>query len=632
MSGSISPGKSPPRSVLLVSSLSGFAGLLLGLGFAAGTALAQPATPAGAPPASPAPPGAESLLQDNTVFEGWYVVRQGDTLRGISQRYLGEEARWEENWRLNPFIVDPDRLKPGQRIRVLFRRLPEDGALLAKISNVVEGQQLPLPWENSRLFDLLRSRDGVRTQKRSSAALLFADRSELKVTEESLVFLEQVPAQAGRGSRDVIDISVGQADLEGQSVKASRGDIEIVLGNVKAQPRSDASGKVYTRARRPPEGGAQMMVYEGEGEVAAAGAKVALTRGTGSATAEGKPPGPAEKLLEAPGLLEPAAGAEVRQPRPTLRWSAVAGAVSYTLELCQDAACGRLLDRRLGLAEGSFRPAENLALATYFWRVTAVSASGLDGYPAVAQPFTVTSQSEDEVLPTVRLRVEGPHLAPRYGLNTDYILGKEARLGVIAIDDSGPPRVTCTLDGQPVSDAAWRGPWAIGRHHAGCQAYDEAGNRGELATFEFVYDVAAPTLVWGVEGEGPRGSLELGPAVALPRQNARRVFENDDPHSFWPWHHQNLVVEDDTRQLLLRPSRPLRLTFAGQEVELGPGKGLWILADDAVCRSIMELDYELELEIAGGLFRKHFVGKLRIEVKDWVDNAAGVELPLVSHR
>lgn len=605
-------------------------GLLLAL-LAAGAALPAAAQSPAAPPAASSS-ALPALLEENATFEGWYVVRAGDTLRAITVRYLGEESRWEENWRLNSWIPDPDRLKPGQRIRILFRRLPEDGALLAQISNVVEGQQLPLPWESSRLFDLLRSRDGVRTQKRSSAALLFADRSELRVTEESLVFLEQIPARDGRGSRDVIDIEVGQADLQGKSTKASRGDIEIVLGDVKAQPKTDASGQVHTRARRPSKGGAQMMVYEGQGEVSAAGAKVQLDRGTGSATEEGRPPGPAEKLLEAPRLDEPAAGAELPRPRPELRWSPVDGAASYTLELCRDAGCAQLAERIAGLAATSWRPPVALAKGQLHWRATAVSPSGLDGYPAETRGFTITSDREDEVLPTVRLQVDGPHLAPRSGLNSDYILGREARLGVVALDESGPPRVVCSLDGAPVGEAAWRGPWTPGRHQAGCQAFDAAGNRGELATFEFVYDVEPPALQWGIEGEGPRGSLALGPPDDLPRQPARREIETDDPHSLWPWHQQTFVIEDDVRQLVLRPSRPLRLSFAGEQIALGPGKGLWILADDAVCRSIMELDYSFELEIRGRFFRKHFAGRLRIDVKDWVDNAASADLPFESLR
>lgn len=577
-------------------------------------------------------PQTDSLLQDNIVFEGWYVVREGDTLRGITLRYLGDETRWEENWRLNSWIPDPDRLKPGQRIRILFRRLPEDGALLSQISNTVEGRQLPLPWQESRVFDLLRTRDGVRTQKSSSAALVFADKSELKVTEESLVFLERIPAQADRGARDVIDIEVGQADLEGRSAKASRGDIEIVLGDVKAQPRTDASGQVRTRARRPTAGGAQLMVYEGSGEVAAAGQKVQLGRGTGSAVQEGKAPGPAEKLLDAAGLEEPAAAADLPRPRPVFRWSAVPGAVSYSLELCRDLPCSQLIERHGGIPENRWQPVAKLPMAAYHWRVTAVSPSGLDGYPSEVRAFSITSDQEDEVLPTVRLRVEGPHLAPRYGLNTDYILGKEARLGVVALDDSGPPRVVCSLDGQEVDDAAWRGPWAPGRHTAGCQAYDAAGNRGELATFTFVYDVEAPTLIWGVEGEGARGSILLAQGPSLPRQPARYQITGDDPHSIWPWHRQTFTIEDDTRQLLIRPSRPLKLEFGGQEIQLDAGKGLWILAEDVVCRSVMELDYNFDLATRGSFFRRHYEGTLLLEVKDWVDNAAGIALPMRSLR
>ena len=116
------------------------------------------------------------------------------------------------------------------------------------------------------------------------------------------------------------------------------------------------------------------------------------------------------------------------------------------------------------------------------------------------------------------------------------------------------------------------------------------------------------------------------------RRRARRQIVLDDPHSIWPWHHQTFTIEDDTRQLLIRPSRPLKLEFGGQEITLGPTKGLWILAEDAICRSVMELDYQFDLEIRGSFFRRHYEGSLKLEVKDWVDNAAGIEIPLHSRR
>lgn len=574
---------------------------------------------------------AEVVFSGNqqALFEGWYVVRPGDTLRGITARYLGDESRWNENWRINPEVSDPDRLTPGQRLRILFKRLPEDGAVVSKIANQVQGQLLPLSWEDARELELLRSRDGLRTYKRSSAALLFADNTRLTVSEESLVFLESQKGEADR-IQDEIEIQLGQADFEGKSSKAARGDIDIVIGGVRAAPKPSATGEVRTRARRPDQGGAHLMVYEGESEVAAAGQRVQLPRGTGSVTEAGKAPGPAETLLEAPQLLGPAG--EVAHPRPQFQWSPVTGAASYTLELCGDVECGRLLERLKGLTSTSWKPEAPMALASYFWRVTAISASGLDGYPAPASQFTITSAVEDETAPIVRLKVEGPSLSPRYGMNRHYILGQAARLGAIALDDQGVPVLTCTLDGVATADEQWRGPWAPGRHRAACEAVDAVGNRGELPAFEFVYDTEPPIFHWGADGKGKQGELRKDAYQDLPRQPARQKIVTDDPHSFWPWRRLEFTVEHDSRQLVLRPNRAVVLEVDGQTIDLEGDQALWILASDTDCESLSAFDYQIELEVVGSFWRKRLEGRLRLEGLDWVDNGATAELRFVSKK
>ena len=53
---------------------------------------------------------------------GWHIVRPGETLEGISGRYMGSSAFWRQLHRLNQGIVDPDRIEPGQRIRILIRK------------------------------------------------------------------------------------------------------------------------------------------------------------------------------------------------------------------------------------------------------------------------------------------------------------------------------------------------------------------------------------------------------------------------------------------------------------------------------------------------------------------------------
>src|SRR5512142_2076190 len=83
---------------------------ILSLGFCC-LAAARGATPAEAV-AAPPPAG---------VVEGWHIVRPGDTLEGITLHYLGSAAAWRDNWRLNPFVTEPDLLQPGWRLRVLMQ-------------------------------------------------------------------------------------------------------------------------------------------------------------------------------------------------------------------------------------------------------------------------------------------------------------------------------------------------------------------------------------------------------------------------------------------------------------------------------------------------------------------------------
>src|SRR3954452_7580743 len=85
------------------------AGLLLNALLVPAMAAAQsgPTTAASAPIA-PGAPG-------DTV---WHIVRPGETLEQIASRYFGSVQRWKELHQLNPAITDPNRIEPGQRIRL----------------------------------------------------------------------------------------------------------------------------------------------------------------------------------------------------------------------------------------------------------------------------------------------------------------------------------------------------------------------------------------------------------------------------------------------------------------------------------------------------------------------------------
>ena len=318
---------------------------------------------------------------------GWHEVQPGETLEGITEKYLGSREYWRENWRLNPEIPDPHALVPGQRIRVLLRREGPTAQITA-ISKDVDAKPHPDPWIPAHVGDRLKERDGVRTRIQSSAELSFDDGARLVVGEQSVVFLRDIGRPMEAVSRNSLEVATGEADVELRPAAPRPSDIEIVIGG--AQARTRPGEPAQARARKSEQGAAQVMLFAGAGEVAAAGTTVELGTGTGTSVPAGGRPSPPERLLPAPSPWRPMPRASLDHANPKLSWDPVEGAASYTVEICRDRPCGQLAYRIAGVVESSAVP-DSLPLGEYYWRVRGVGASGLDGYPSEPRTFTVRS-------------------------------------------------------------------------------------------------------------------------------------------------------------------------------------------------------------------------------------------------
>lgn len=419
----------------------------------------------------------------------WYTVRPGDSLETIAARFLGTSQRWPEIHRLNPGIANPNRIEPGLRLRMPAVQPALPAARVNRVSRRVETKPSPISWENAQVGDVLVERDGVRTYQKSSAEMQFMDGARVVVTEDSLVFLRKSGSTLRGVERKSIEIVEGQADLEARSGPAPQApEVEILIGGTRATSRPGPAGTSQARARKAEGGGAKVMVYGGAGEVEAGGARVEVAEGMGTSVEAQGPPSPPEKLLSAPRLGDPAAGSERACADPWLSWEPVPEAASYTVEVCRDAGCAELVDRRAGQPGPPWRPAA-LPVGDLHWRVTARSRSGLDGYPSATAALRVTSDRVNLPAPSGSLQVTGPQVR----VGERLVVSPAARVEVAATDaDGAPARWVPVVGGR--EETAWPATWTPGEQVAEAIALDGCGNRGALAPVAFVVDAEPPVL------------------------------------------------------------------------------------------------------------------------------------------
>ncbi len=96
----------------------------------------------------------------------------------------------------------------------------------------------------------------------------------------------------------------------------------------------------------------------------------------------------------APTLLTPADGAIDVPPRPVFTWSAPADAVTYAIEIAEDAGFGSIVDSASGLPSPTYQPPSSLPLATtLFWHAQAENVCGAGTFSGVFS-FTTLDATE----------------------------------------------------------------------------------------------------------------------------------------------------------------------------------------------------------------------------------------------
>jgi hypothetical protein len=121
----------------------------------------------------------------------------------------------------------------------------------------------------------------------------------------------------------------------------------------------------------------------------------------GTRVPETGPPQAPEPLLPAPALRD----AEVswNYSNGLLHWSHIDMAAAYVVEICANQDCTAPLQRHTVAAPDTRLQVEPLPHGPSWWRVHAVSANELDGYPSAAGRIDVTDPTPDLEAPMLAL-------------------------------------------------------------------------------------------------------------------------------------------------------------------------------------------------------------------------------------
>ncbi|MEA3466439.1 MAG: LysM peptidoglycan-binding domain-containing protein [Thermodesulfobacteriota bacterium] len=220
-----------------------------------------------------------------------YTIQKGDTLWGISQRFITDPMYWPNLWANNPFIRNPHLIYPGQKLAIYDGRielLPEyqqaaikEAPVVAEKTPVVTGvaEELPVPQEEITFKAHGDINSFISTDVLNNAGrIIDTVDNRIMMTRGDEVFVQMQDTAACVGSKYSV-FSLGQMVTHPQTGKKighqvtwrgntqlttaheqvysgviTKADSEIVRGNILLPAAAQETTIALQRATQPIEG------------------------------------------------------------------------------------------------------------------------------------------------------------------------------------------------------------------------------------------------------------------------------------------------------------------------------------------------------------------------------------------
>lgn len=483
-----------------------------------------------------------------------YTLRPGDTLIGVSARYLARPADWPRLQRYNR-IADPYRLIPGSPLRIplaWLRQTPAPATVLA-VAGDVSVALAAAPPRPLQAGEALAAGAVIVTAADSSATVRFADGSLLVLQPRTRLALDTVSVSAGGGMVDTrLRLQQGRAELRANPQRAPGSRLQVITPAAVAAVRG-------TRFRVAADAqAAREETLEGEVALTASGQRVDVGAGQGSVAETGRPPRPPVALLPAPDVAALPARIELLPLRFVL--PAQPGAAGWLGQIAPDTRFETIL-RETSTTDPTLRFAD-LADGRYALRVRAADAQGLQGRDAI-HAFEVDARPFPPLLAAPGERVREARPALRW----HAVLDVDAYQVELARDAGFADRVEARrVDGVSMQPAEALPP---GTYHWRVASVDDGAQGPFSPPRRFVHDPlpAAPELAAATPAFAAGGlSLALPPPPAGLRYDL--VLSRDPGRETVVWQ-----GESADGQLRATPVEPADYYLAARLVEVDGSAG-----------------------------------------------------------